>query len=98
MKKGKPKNYLPDEAVKGIAALFTAGEPVEGEVAVIDAGQAADADYNLSPSRWVGQNGAATGESIASLAATLKVLTDEQLKVDASLSTALARLVEVSGE
>jgi type I restriction enzyme M protein len=98
VKKGKPKNYLPDEAVKGIAGLFTAGEPVEGEVVVIDAGQAADADYNLSPSRWVGQNGAATGESVASLAATLKALTEKQLKLDASLSTALARLVEVSGE
>ena len=98
VKKGKPKNYLPDDAVKGIAGLFVGGQPVEGEVAVIDAGQAADADYNLSPSRWVGQNGAATGESIVSLAATLKALTEKQLKLDAGLSTALARLVEVSGE
>lgn len=98
VKKGKPKNYLPDEAVKGIAGLFIGGEPVEGEVVVIDAGQAADADYNLSPSRWVGQNGAGTGESVASLAATLKALTERQLELDASLSTALARLVEVSGE
>lgn len=98
VKKGKPKNYLPDEAVKGIAGLFVVGEPVDGEVAVIDARQAAEADYNLSPSRWIGQNGAATGESIASLTGTLRALTEKQLKLDAHLSTALNRLVEVSGE
>jgi len=98
VRKGKPKNYLPDEAVKAIAGLFAAGEPVEGEVAVIDVGQAADADYNLSPSRWVGQNGGGTGESIASLAVILKALMEKQLKLDSQLATALARLVEVPGE
>lgn len=98
VRKGKPKNYLPDEAVKAIAGLFAAGEPVEGEVAVIDVGQAADADYNLSPSRWVGQNGGGTGESIASLAVILKDLMEKQLKLDSQLATALARLIEVPGE
>ena len=39
---------------------FLKGEPVEGEVAVITREQAAEADYNLSPSRWVGQ--AASGD------------------------------------
>jgi len=98
VRKGKPKNYLPDEAVKAIAALFTAGEPVEGEVAVIDVGQAADTDYNLSPSRWVGQSGVATGDSIASLAVALKALMERQLELDSQLATALARIVEVPGE
>lgn len=51
--KGKPKNHLADEDVADLARLFNSGEPVEGEVAVIDLQKVADADYNLSPSRWV---------------------------------------------
>ena len=53
--KGRPKNYIPEEDIRPIAAAFLKGEPVEGEVAVITREQAAEADYNLSPSRWVGQ-------------------------------------------
>lgn len=53
--KGKPKNYLAHEDVEALAKLFLAGEPVDGEVAVIDIAKATDADYNLSPSRWVSQ-------------------------------------------
>jgi len=51
--KGKPKNHLADEDVLDLARLYNAGDPAEGEVAVIDRAQIADADYNLSPSRWV---------------------------------------------
>ena len=53
--KGRPKNYIPEDDIRPIAAAFLKGEPVEGEVAVITREQAAEADYNLSPSRWVGQ-------------------------------------------
>lgn len=51
--KGKPKNHLADEDVADLARLFKEGESVEGEVAVINTAQAAEDDYNLSPSRWV---------------------------------------------
>ncbi|WP_232321005.1 N-6 DNA methylase [Mycobacterium shimoidei] len=51
--KGKPKNHLADEDVLDLARLYNAGDPAEGEVAVIDLAQIADADYNLGPSRWV---------------------------------------------
>ena len=53
--KGQSKNYIPEEDIRPIAAAFFKGEPVEGEVAVITREQAEEADYNLSPSRWVGQ-------------------------------------------
>ena len=54
MQKGKPKNYIPEDAIRPLAAAYLKGEPVEGEIAVITRQQAEDADYNLSPSRWVG--------------------------------------------
>lgn len=81
VKKGKPKNYLPDEAVKGIAALFVAGEPVDGEVAVIETAQAVEADYNLSPSRWVGQSESQTHLTISDLIAQI-----ESISVDAEMN------------
>ena len=55
-RKGKPKNYLPEEDIRDLAQLFLKGEPVEGEVAIITRQQAEEADYNLSPSRWVAQS------------------------------------------
>ena len=94
VKKGKPKNYLPGEAVKGIAALFVAGEALDGEVAVIDTAQAVEADYNLSPSRWVGQNGVADVHNLPSLIRQLANLTDEQAKVDSTLARLLKPLAQ----
>src|SRR5438270_2147 len=53
--KGRPKNYMPDDAIRTIAAAFLMGEPVDGEVAAITKEEAENADYSLSPSRWVGR-------------------------------------------
>lgn len=87
VKKGKPKNYLPDEAVKGIAALFVAGEAVDGEVAVIETAQAVEADYNLSPSRWVGQLDEQDARSITAILDELLALDDRALELDSTLTT-----------
>jgi len=55
VKKGRPKNYIPEEDIRPLAAAFLKGEAVEGEVAVITRDDAEAADYNLSPSRWAGR-------------------------------------------
>jgi type I restriction enzyme M protein len=57
VQKGRPKNFIPEDYVRPFAAAFLKGEAVEGEVAVITRAQAADADYNLSPSRTVSRDG-----------------------------------------
>lgn len=92
VKKGKPKNYLPDEAVKGIAALFLGGEPVDGEVTVIDTTQAAEADYNLSPSRWVGQFDEQDSRSVGTILDELLSLDERARKLDVTLSALLTPL------
>jgi type I restriction enzyme M protein len=48
LKKGKPKNYIPEEAIRPLAAAYLKGEPLHGEIAVITRKQAEVADYNLS--------------------------------------------------
>lgn len=55
--KGDPKNYLSEEHVEHIAAIYHGWTPEEGLAAVISSEEAARNDYNLSPSRYVAQNG-----------------------------------------
>ena len=90
--KGRPKNFIPEEHIRPIAAAFLKGEPVEGEVAVITQAQAVEADYNLSPSRWAGQAAAADERPITEIIADLQRLDKEGQEVDAALAEMLARL------
>lgn len=94
VKKGKPKNYLPNEAVKGVAALFVAGDPVDGEVTVIDTAQAAEADYNLSPSRWVGQSDTHDLGSISDLLKEIEALHTRDVEATPELLKMLAPLAK----
>ena len=90
VRKGRPKNYIPEEDIRPLAAAFTKGEPVEGEVAVITREQAEQADYNLSPSRWVGQVDAVAQRPIREIIAEMQRLDDEAREVDARLADMLA--------
>ena len=90
--KGRPKNFIPEEDIRLIAAAFAKGEPVEGEVAVITREQAEGADYNLSPSRWVGQTDAVSQRPIKEIIAEMQRLDEEAREIEASMAQMLARL------
>ncbi|WP_200885621.1 HsdM family class I SAM-dependent methyltransferase [Azospirillum argentinense] len=87
--KGRPKNYIPETDIRSLAAAYLKGEAVEGEVAVITTAQAEEADYNLSPSRWVGQTNSTKTGSVSALLAQVLALDHEAL----NLSSNLARLM-----
>ena len=90
VRKGRPKNYIPQDDIRPLAAMFLRGNPVEGELAVITLEQAAEADYNLSPSRWVKQ--AANGDTadLGDIINRFKALAAEEAAVSAELES-LAR-------
>ena len=90
--KGRPKNFIPQQDIQPVAAMFLKGEPVEGEVAVITREQAAEADYNLSPSRWVGQTTDEESASVPDLVAELLRLSSEIQESDRQLFSVLERL------
>ena len=92
VQKGRPKNFIPKDDIRPLAAAFAKGEPVEGEVAVITREQAEEADYNLSPSRWVAQVDAVAQRPISEIIAEMQRLDDEAREIDASLARMLARL------
>lgn len=92
--KGRPKNYIPEKDIRPLAAAFLKGEPVEGEVAVVTREQAAQADYNLSPSRWVGQADAMNQRPIKDILAEMQRLDAEAREIDKRLADVLAQLQE----
>ncbi len=92
--KGRPKNFIPQEDIRPIASAFLKGEPVEGEVAVITREQAVEADYNLSPSRWVGQAEETQLRSITSMIDELRDLNNQDVELSNHLMDMLAPLTE----
>jgi type I restriction enzyme M protein len=90
--KGRPKNYIPEEASRRLAATFLAGEQVGGEIAVITTEDARKADYNLSPSRWVGRSESAQVGEIATLMSELIRLDQEAHLLVGALSELLLPL------
>jgi type I restriction-modification system DNA methylase subunit len=87
--KGKPKNYLPEDQIRTIAALYQKGEAVDGELAVISQIEVEKSDYNLSPSRWVGQTDDTNHKSIPELVGLVSSLSDESQRLWTQLQAAL---------
>ncbi len=90
--KGRPKNYIPEEDIRPMAAMFLKGEPVEGEVAIITRDQAVEADYNLSPSRWVGQAGKAVDADIGDIVGRFEAILTEEAAISTDLQAVLSKL------
>ncbi len=61
--KGRPKNFLPPDAIEKIAAAFHGSDDIDAFRKTITTKQAAAADYNLSPSRHVPVGVAGEAES-----------------------------------
>ena len=90
--KGRPKNFIPQEDIRPVAKMFLEGKPVEGEVAVITREQAAEADYNLSPSRWAGQAAGGDEADLQDIMERFEAIVAEEATVSADLQTVLTRL------
>jgi len=84
-KKGRPKNYIPDESIRKIAQAFIKGQDVERFVNVISNEEAAKNDYNLSPSRYVDTSEKEDYRPIPEVLEELRELEGEAKKIDADL-------------
>ena len=79
-----------DAAVTGVRVRF--GD-IEIQTALKER-EAAEADYNLSPSRWVGQVSEVINGELPSLIRQIAFLSDEERKLDERLLALLAPLME----
>lgn len=92
VQKGRPKNFIPEDFIRPLAAAYLKGEAVEGEVAVITRHLAEETDYNLSPSRWAAQTDDTSHRSVRDIVSDLLSLDEQARGIDASLAKLLAGL------
>jgi type I restriction enzyme M protein len=93
-KKGSPKNYLTEEAIKKISTAFARGEPIQEFCVVVSNEDAAKKDFNLSPSTYiVTANGNGPIRAVKDIARDLAEIELEAVEVDRSLEKVLAQLL-----
>jgi type I restriction enzyme M protein len=90
-KKGKPKNYIAEEEIRPLAALYLKGEAVEGEALVISNQDAADKDYAIGPSFWIRRASEADTFDIPNAVKDLKTLSAAIVNSDQKLFSLLER-------
>lgn len=92
VQKGRPKNFIPENSIRLLAAAYLKGEQVEGEIAVITKAQAEEADYNLSPSKWVGNADAEEQRPMPDIIAEMFRLAEQARECDTTLAKLLVGL------
>ena len=90
--KGSPKNFLPDESIEKISNIYLNWKEEEGISRIITNEEAAKNDYNLSPSRYVAQNGVDDTLTLEDAVVLLKEAEEERENADAKLKNVLNEL------
>ncbi|MFQ6055530.1 MAG: N-6 DNA methylase, partial [Methanosarcinales archaeon] len=88
-KKGRPKNYLPDESIKKISEIYLNWKEEEGISKILTKEEVAKNDYNLSPSRYVAQNGEDDTLLLEDAIVLLKEAEEERIEADQKLKKIL---------
>ncbi len=91
-KKGRPKNYLPNEYIEQIADIYLNWKEQEGISKIIGNSDAVKNDYNLSPSRYVAQDGGDDSLPLEDAIVLLQEAEEERLEADIKLKSVLNSL------
>jgi type I restriction enzyme M protein len=91
-KKGRPKNYIPNESIRKIAEAFIKGDEVDRFAKVITLDQTTESDYNLSPSRYIDINATEKYRNISEIAEELSQLEQKAMVIDKDLRSILEKL------
>jgi type I restriction enzyme M protein len=85
--KGRPKNFIPDEAIKKISFAFHAGKDIQRFVKVVGVEDIANDknDYNLSPSRYIETASPAEHRDVQTILDDLGKLEGEAKQLDEGL-------------
>ena len=94
--KGRPKNYLTDENITQISEIYLNWREEEGISKIIPRDEVVKNDYNLSPSRYVAQDGEDDTLPLEDAAVLLKEAEEEREVADGMLKVVLQEIgVEV---
>ena len=94
-RKGTPKNYLPEDALKKISDAFLKAKPEDGFLAVVDNEDVTKNDFNLSPSRYLSNGGVGTMRDISAIKTELEQLDGSAKSINDDLRAILAQLVQL---
>ncbi len=83
--KGRPKNYLPEENIRKISDIYLNWKEEEDISKIITNEESIKNDYNLSPSRYVTQNGVDETLPLEDALVQLKETEEERTKADEKL-------------
>ncbi len=90
--KGRPKNFLPDASIEKIAGIYLDWREEEGISKIIATEEAVRNDYNLSPSRYVAQNGEDDTLPLDEAIVLLKEAEEERRETDEKLKGILKHI------
>jgi len=90
--KGRPKNYLPEESIARISDVYLNWKEEEGISRIITKEEAVKNDYNLSPSRYVTQNGDDNTLPLEDAVVLLQEAEEERREADEKLKCILKAL------
>jgi len=93
-KKGRPKNYISEGAIRPLAVSFADAKLLEYELTVVSNELIAGADYNLSPTRWVRSGDSTEVGDLSALLKKLRDLADASAKSDRRLFALLDSVVQ----
>lgn len=90
--KGRPKNFIPEDLSAAVAALYHEWQAQDGLSVVISNEDAAQNDYNLSPSRYVSQGVQDDVLPLEEAVVRLREAEEEREEADRALSQVLESL------
>jgi type I restriction enzyme M protein len=91
-KKGKPKNYLPEETIDKITSVYLEWREEPGTSKIISTAEVVKNDYNLSPSRYVSQEDNEEVLPLEEAVLQLHQAEEERKEADANLNEILNKL------
>jgi len=91
-KKGRPKNYLPEETIEKASELYREWKEEEGISRVLPKEEVAKNDFNLSPSRYVSSDGEEEVLPLEEAVVLLREAEEERKDADDELNNILDML------
>jgi len=92
--KGRPKNFIPDDKIKKISKAFHDWKNIDKLTKIITNEEAEKNDYNLSPSRYVGNNKEEEYRDVEEILVELAELEEEREKTDRELNEIMKRITQ----
>lgn len=93
-KKGRPKNFIPDDKIKKIAKTFHDWKNIDKFTKIISNEEVGENDYNLSPSRYIGNGKEEEYRDVDEILVELAEFEEEREKTDRELNEIMKKITQ----